>query len=153
MTEPTEDTGLPYPEIPPFGDNKPPAVPSLWNSRWRAITENFLYLMERAGKAIQFTSKTGAAIITKGTSEQRGLPEEGHFRFNTDTRRFEGGNGDAWGSLGGATGGGNDAVFYENEKVIRSPYVLNTHAVSAGGIEIAEGGSVEITPGNGWSVL
>ena len=48
-----------------------------------------------------FTS-TGALLISKGTTGQRPTPASGMFRFNTTTVEFEGYNGTAWASVGGA---------------------------------------------------
>lgn len=48
-------------------------------------------------------SSTGALIISKGTTGQRpGTPVAGMFRFNTTTSEFEGYNGTAFASVGGA---------------------------------------------------
>jgi hypothetical protein len=48
-----------------------------------------------------FTS-TGALSISKGTTGQRPTPASGMLRFNTTTVEFEGYNGTAWASVGGA---------------------------------------------------
>jgi len=47
-------------------------------------------------------SSTGALIISKGTTGQRPTPASGMLRFNTTTTEFEGYNGTAWASVGGA---------------------------------------------------
>jgi len=47
-------------------------------------------------------SSTGALIISKGTTGQRPTPASGMLRFNTTTTEFEGYNGAAWASVGGA---------------------------------------------------
>ena len=48
-----------------------------------------------------FTS-TGALVISKGTTGQRPTPASGMLRFNTTSTEFEGYNGTAWASVGGA---------------------------------------------------
>ena len=48
-----------------------------------------------------FTS-TGALVISKGTTAQRPTPASGMLRFNTTSTEFEGYNGTAWASVGGA---------------------------------------------------
>ena len=48
-----------------------------------------------------FTS-TGALTISKGTTGQRPTPASGMLRFNTTSTEFEGYNGTAWASVGGA---------------------------------------------------
>jgi hypothetical protein len=47
-------------------------------------------------------SSTGALSISKGTTGQRPTPASGMLRFNTTTVEFEGYNGTAWSSVGGA---------------------------------------------------
>lgn len=47
-------------------------------------------------------SSTGALIISKGTTGQRPTAASGMLRFNTTTFEFEGYNGTAWASVGGA---------------------------------------------------
>lgn len=47
-------------------------------------------------------SSTGALSISKGTTGQRPTPASGMLRFNTTTFEFEGYNGTAWASVGGA---------------------------------------------------
>ena len=48
-----------------------------------------------------FTS-TGAVLLAKGTTAQQPAGVAGYLRFNTDTTQFEGYNGSAWASVGGA---------------------------------------------------
>lgn len=81
---------------------------------------------------------TGAADIPAGTTAQRPTPATGYFRFNTSLTRFEGYNGTSWGSLGGATGGGTDAVFYQNGQTVNVNYTIpaSQNAMSAGPITI-----------------
>ena len=66
-------------------------------------------------------SSTGFLKVPVGTNAQQpgqsGAPAAaaGQFRYNSDTGQFEGYT-NAWGSIGGgagATGGGNDEVFFE----------------------------------------
>ena len=47
-------------------------------------------------------TSTGALIISKGTTGQRPTAASGMLRFNTTTTEFEGYNGTAWASVGGA---------------------------------------------------
>jgi len=47
-------------------------------------------------------SSTGALVISKGTTGQRPTAASGMLRFNTTTLEFEGYNGTAWASVGGA---------------------------------------------------
>lgn len=55
-----------------------------------------------ASGTAQFTS-TGAVTVAKGTTAERpASPQAGDFRFNTQTSEFEGFNGSAFASVGGA---------------------------------------------------
>jgi len=45
---------------------------------------------------------TGALLLPKGTTAQEPTGIAGYLRFNTDTTQFEGYNGSAWASVGGA---------------------------------------------------
>lgn len=47
-------------------------------------------------------SSTGALLISKGNTAARPSPVSGMLRFNTQTTEFEGYNGTAWASVGGA---------------------------------------------------
>lgn len=101
-------------------------------------------------------SGTGAAILNRGTTAQRPTASAGMLRFNTSDNKFEGHNGTAWGSIGGgATGGGNDDVFYENGQTVTVDYTLTTNknAMSAGPITIASGITVTVPSGSEWIVL
>jgi hypothetical protein len=100
-------------------------------------------------------SDTGAALLPAGTSSQRPTGKQALFRFNTDMYRFEGHNGTAWGSLGGATGGGNDAVFYVNGQTVTANYTIPSgqNAMSAGPITIADGVTVNLADGSVWTIV
>jgi hypothetical protein len=100
-------------------------------------------------------SDTGAALLPMGTSAQRPAGGQAKLRFNTDLAKFEGHNGTAWGSLGGATGGGNDAVFYVNGQTVTADYTIPSgqNAMSAGPITIADGVTVSIATGSNWVVV
>ena len=64
-----------------------------------AATGTFTTLTATADSS--FTS-TGALVISKGTTLQRPTPASGMLRFNTTSTEFEGYNGTAWASVGGA---------------------------------------------------
>lgn len=103
------------------------------------------------------TSSTGSAEIPTGTEAQRdGTPLAGFFRFNTTTSRFEGYSGTAWGSVGGgATGGGIDEIFYENEQVVTTNYTLTTgkNAMTAGPITVDDDVIVTVPSDSAWTVV
>ena len=87
-------------------------------------------------------SSTGFLKVPVGTNAQQpGQSNQpaaaaGQFRYNSDTGQFEGYT-NAWGSIGGgagATGGGNDEVFFESDQNVTTSYTLtankNAHTVS-----------------------
>lgn len=100
-------------------------------------------------------SAVGAAAIPAGTTAQRPSNGAGKFRFNTDTSRAEINNGTAWGSLGGASGGGNDSVFYLNDQTVTANFTVPTgqNAMSAGPITIANGVTVTVSNGSVWTIV
>lgn len=105
--------------------------------------------------AVQKDSGTGAASLPAGTTAQRPANGAGKLRLNVDTGRFEGNNGTAWGSLGGATGGGTDAVFYLNSQNVSTDYTIPSgqNAMCAGPITVANGVSVTVPNGSVWSIV
>lgn len=103
------------------------------------------------------TSSTGSAVVPAGTAAQRdGSPSAGFFRFNSDVGKFEGYNGSAWGSVGGgATGGGSDAVFIENDQTVTTNYTISSgrNAMTTGPITIDSGITVTVPSGSNWVIL
>jgi len=57
--------------------------------------------------------------------------------------------------LGGATGGGADQVFYENDVAVTTDYTISTdkNAMSAGPVEIEATATITIPSGSVWSVV
>ena len=81
---------------------------------------------------------TTALQIPVGTTAQRpGSPSTGDFRFNSTTTSAEIYNGAEFTAVGGgagATGGGNDEVFFESDTNVTTDYTItsgkNAHTVS-----------------------
>ena len=81
---------------------------------------------------------TTALQIPVGTTAQRpGSPSKGDFRFNDTTSSAEIYNGSEFTAVGGgagATGGGNDEVFFESDTKVTTDYTItsgkNAHTVS-----------------------
>ena len=81
---------------------------------------------------------TTALQIPVGTTAQRpGSPSTGDFRFNSTTTSAEIYNGSEFSAVGGcagATGGGNDEVFFESDTNVTTNYTItsgkNAHTVS-----------------------
>ena len=98
----------------------------------------------------------GAVILPAGTTAQRPTGTSGSIRYNTSTGQFEGYTTSAWGSIGGgATGGGNDTVFFLNANTVTANYTISTgyNALSAGPITINANVTVNISNGANWVVV
>lgn len=99
---------------------------------------------------------TGYLDLPAGTTAQRpGTPNAGMIRYNSTLNQFEG-YGTAWGSIGGgATGGGSDRVFNENDQTVTTDYTITTNrnAVSAGPVTINTGITVTIPSGSNWAIV
>jgi len=110
------------------------------------------------GKVPQ-TAATGSAEIPAGTQGERdGTPSAGYFRFNTDSSQFEGYDGTSWGEIGGgagATGGGDDEVFIQNDQAVTADYTIpaGKNALTTGPIDIDAGVTVTVSTGSRWVVI
>jgi len=113
--------------------------------------------LAKEASTVPKTGNTGSAQIPAGTTAQRdGTPSAGWLRFNTTLSKFEGWLGSAWGSIGGgATGGGTDAVFQENDQVVTTNYTISSgkNALSAGPVTINSGVTVTVPSGSVWTIV
>lgn len=99
---------------------------------------------------------TGAILIPVGTTAQQPSGVDGKIRYNTTAQTYEGYSNGAWGQLGGgATGGGPDKVFVQNQTTVTTNYTLTTgyNAESVGPITINSGITVTVPSGARWVVL
>lgn len=103
------------------------------------------------------TSNTGSAITPAGTTAQRDVsPSFGYARANTTLTRMEWWNGTAWVPMGGgATGGGSDQVFVENDQTVTANYTIpvGKNAMSTGPITIADGVTVTVSDGARYVII
>ena len=90
-------------------------------------------------------SGTGYVQMPVGaTTDRPASPSEGMFRYNTTLDLFEGYINGAWGQVGGAagaTGGGPDEVFIENDQVVTISYTIPStkNAMTTGPITLGAG--------------
>jgi hypothetical protein len=90
-------------------------------------------------------SGTGYVQMPVGATTDRPVaPTDGMFRYNTTLDLFEGYANGAWGQVGGdagATGGGNDEVFIENDQVVTISYTIPStkNAMTTGPITLDSG--------------
>lgn len=100
---------------------------------------------------------TGAMAMPAGTTAQRpSAPVYGETRVNSTLGKPEWFNGTSWAPMGGgATGGGADAVFVENDIVVTTSYSITSgkNAMSAGPIQINDGVTVTIPDGSVWTIV
>jgi hypothetical protein len=107
-------------------------------------------------KVVSKDSDTGSAVLPAGTTAERTVdPVDGAIRLNTDLNRFEGYKSSNWSSLGGASGNGNDEVFYENSTTVTTSYTISTgkNAMTAGPIAINENVEVGVPVGSSWTIV
>lgn len=101
-------------------------------------------------------SSNGAITLPNGTTaEQPGTPSAGMIRYNTTSGGFEGYT-TTWGSIGGgATGGGGDQVFVENDQTVTTSYTISSgkNAMSTGPLTINSGVVITVPSGARWVVL
>jgi hypothetical protein len=73
-----------------------------WNGTTLAVTGTAAVTGALTASLDSTFSSTGALTISKGTTGERPSPISGMLRFNTTSAEFEGYNGTAWASVGGA---------------------------------------------------
>ena len=94
-------------------------------------------------------SSTTALRVPVGTTTERDAytAANGDIRYNSTNSSFEGYAGGAWGAIGGgATGGGSDAVFYENSLTVTTSYSItaNSGAHAVGPLTINSGQTLTV---------
>jgi hypothetical protein len=96
------------------------------------------------------------ALIAGNTAARPAAPTPGLVRLNTETNKFEGYDNTSWTGIGGgATGGGTDAVFFENNLVVTTNYSVpaTKNAGTFGPITINSGVTVTVPSGCVWSIV
>lgn len=90
-------------------------------------------------------SGTGYVQMPVGaTTDRPATPTEGMLRYNSTLDTFEGFSNNQWGQVGGAagaTGGGNDEVFIENDQTVTISYTIPStkNAMTTGPIALGGG--------------
>jgi hypothetical protein len=99
---------------------------------------------------------TGSITLPVGTTAQQPTGATGMLRFNSTTTSFEGYNGSAWGAIGGgATGGGTDAIFWNNGQTVNTSYSIpaSTNAGTFGPVTVSSSATVTIPSSSTWTVV
>ena len=85
---------------------------------------------------VTFTGFGYTQLQSGATTDRPGTPAVGMMRYNTTLGQFEGYTISGWGSIGGngASGGGTNQVFYENDQTITASYTITSgkNAMSTG---------------------
>ena len=90
-------------------------------------------------------SGTGYVQMPVGaTTDRPGTPADGMLRYNSTLDTFEGFSNNQWGAVGGgagATGGGNDEIFFENDQTVTISYTIPStkNAMTTGPITLGAG--------------
>lgn len=95
-------------------------------------------------------------VLTVTSNTRPASPAEGQIIYQTDTDTFFGYNGTTWASIGGgATGGGGDQVFYENNVAVSVNYTITAskNAMTAGPVTVNSGVTVTVPSGSVWSIV
>jgi len=99
---------------------------------------------------------TDPFTVPKGTTGERPVGiSSGVIRYNTTTQQFEGYS-TSWGSLGGgAVGGGQDTVFFENSVNITQNYTITSgkNAMTAGPVTLSQNVVITVPSGSVWTVV
>ena len=132
-------------------------APNLTEGSWKVGGTAITATAAELNNIVTETSSTGSAELPSGTTAQRDVsPSAGYIRYNTTLTSFEGYNGTAWGSIGGgATGGGSDAVFIENDQTVTTNYTIpaDKNAMSTGPVSVDTGVTVTVSTGSRWVVI
>jgi len=103
------------------------------------------------------SAATGSLLLPAGTTAERDVsPAAGYLRWNSTDGTAEVYNGSSWGSVGGgATGGGGDAVFVENDQTVTTNYTIpaNKNAMSTGPVTVNSGVTVTVSTGSRYVVI
>jgi hypothetical protein len=103
------------------------------------------------------SASTGSLLLPAGTTAQRDVsPAAGYLRWNSTDGTAEVYNGSSWGSVGGgATGGGGDAVFVENDQTVTTNYTIpaSKNAMSTGPVTVDTGVTVTVSSGSRYVVI
>ena len=113
-----------------------------WNSLGYAFVQNSVFTAK--GSIIAASAASTPANVNVGTNGQV---------LTADSTAAAGVK---WATVAaGATGGGTDQVFYENEQTVTTNYTITSsrNAVSAGPISIGTGVTVTVPTGSVWAIV
>lgn len=136
-------------------------------------TDGVLYYKDSSNAIQSISTGGGSGTTTTVSSTPPASPGTGDVWVDSDTgikyTYIDDGDSQQWVELeadlfissgvgtggGGATGGGTDQVFYENDQTVTTSYTITTgkSALTAGPVTIATGASVTIPTGSRWVIV
>jgi len=132
----------------------PPAIGGMWIVN-NATSGNLIFKTSGSGATV--TVPVASQIISYADAAGNVSPTNTSvFHYNGGTGLFEGFNGTAWVPVtGGATGGGNDQIFFQNGQAVTTDYSIPSakNAMSAGPITVNSGITVTIPSGSVWTIV
>jgi hypothetical protein len=113
-------------------------------SRWTTGTGDDIYRLN-GDVGIGTTNPTSALQVVGDASVSGAIT----------ATSFSGDGSNLTGINAGATGGGDDEIFYENGQIVTTDYTISTskNAMTAGPIGIATGITVTIPSGSTWTIV
>lgn len=105
---------------------------------------------------------TGYIKLPSGTTDERPIGVNGAIRYNSTESRVELFQDSVWKPLvsstagsTGATGGGTNKIFWENDSVITENYTIteNKNAGTFGPVSIADGVEITVPSGSVWTIV
>lgn len=97
-----------------------------------------------------------APSLTTTQRDAISSPVAGLLIYNSTVNSYQAFNGSTWTSVGGgATGGGSNQIFWENDQTISVNYTLTAgkNAMTAGPVTINNGISVTVGNGQSWTIV
>jgi hypothetical protein len=134
-------------------------VPSLVGGTWIIVNNTtgaftLTFRTAAAGASVVIPQGTQSTVFSDGTNVY--VADDASFRYNNSSTLFEGWNGTAWLPItGGATGGGNDQIFFQNGQAVTTNYSIPSgkNAMTAGPVSVNAGITVTIPSGSVWTIV
>lgn len=132
----------------------PPAIGGMWIIN-NATSGNLTFKTSGSGATVTVpvASQTISYADAAGNVSQSNTSS---FHYNSGTGLFEGFDGTSWVPVtGGATGGGNDQIFFQNGQNVTTNYSIPSgkNAMTAGPVTIDSGITVTIPSGSVWTIV
>lgn len=97
-----------------------------------------------------------APVLTTTQRDAIASPVAGLLIYNSSLNTYQTYNGTTWTSVGGgATGGGSNQIFWENDQTVSANYTITAgkNAMTAGPVTINAGITVTVNSGQTWTIV